>query len=227
MRIANQLVSLNKKVAENKAEILKLQAQIDALMPWLGLNLSLRFTGTRTTAAFIGSVPDEQSLESIYTQLAEHAPDTSAVSVDLISKSKAQTCIMVVCPQADAPAVEEALRAMGFVRPASPAKEPPVKCKAMLEQARKEAQQTIESTETEIRNLVGMRDALRFMADYYAMRAEKYEAIGQLAQSRCTFLLTGYIPERACGALEAELSQKFDISIEFETPAEDEDVPTL
>lgn len=227
MRVANHLVALNKKVAENKAEIINLQAQIDALLPWLGLDLSLRFAGTRTTSAFIGALPDEQSLETIYAQLAEHAPETSAVHVDLISQSREQTCVMIVCPRTDAPAVEDALRAMGFIRPASPAKEPPAKQKAMLEEACKEAEKTIESTEQEILSLAGMRNALRFMADYFATRAEKYEAIGQLAQSRCTFLLTGYIPQKDCGALETELSGKFDISIEFEDTSADDEVPTL
>ncbi len=227
MRIANLLVSLNKKVAENKAEILKLQAQLDALTPWLGLDLSLRFTGTRATAAFIGSLPDEQTLEAVYTQLAEHAPEISAVHVDLISQSKEQACIMVVCPRADTPAVEEALRAMGFVRPASPAKEPPAERKTMLEQSQAEAEKVIAAAEKEIRGLAGMRDSLRFMVDYFGTRSEKYDAIGRLAQSRCTFLLSGYIPQRDCAVLEAELSGKFDISIEFETPSEEDDTPTL
>lgn len=227
MRVANLLVTLNKKVAENKAEIIKLQAQIDALAPWLGLDLSLRFAGTRTTSAFIGALQDEQSLDSIYEQLAQHAPDVSAVTVDLISQSKEQTCIMVVCPKADADSVEDALRAMGFIHPASPAKEPPAKRKAMLEEACTEAEKNITSLEEEILSLRGMRNALRFMADYYATRAEKYEAIGQLAQSRCTFLLTGYIPQKDCSVLETELNAKFDVSIEFETPSEDDDAPTL
>ena len=227
MHTANLLVSLNKKVAENKAEILKLQAQLDSLTPWLGLELSLRFTGTRTTAAFIGSLPDEQTLEAIYAQLAEHAPEVSAVNVDLISQSKEQTCVMVVCPRAEASAVDESLRAMGFVHPASPAKEPPAERKVMLEQCQAEAEKVIAAAEEEIRSLAGTRDSLRFMVDYFSTRSEKYDAIGRLAQSRCTFLLSGYIPLRDCTALEAELSGKFDISIEFETPSEEDDVPTL
>ena len=38
------------------------------------------------------------------------------------------------------------------------------------------------------------REELRFLIDDMAMRSEKYEMIGHLAQSRRAFILSGYIP---------------------------------
>ena len=45
---ALRLNALSKKISENRAEILKLETQLDALVPWLGLDVPLRFTGTRS-----------------------------------------------------------------------------------------------------------------------------------------------------------------------------------
>ena len=65
------------------------------------------------------------------------------------------------------------------------------------------------------------------MVDYLTMRQEKYEVIGRLMQSRRTFVLTGYIPQRDAGKLAQELEQRFGAAVELENPSEDEDVPVL
>ncbi|MEM1484048.1 V-type ATP synthase subunit I [Oscillospiraceae bacterium PP1C4] len=227
VNLAYQLTALSKKIAENKAEILKIQTQMDTLVPWLSLDVSMRFTGTRTTAGFIGSFAEELSLETLYEKLVEHAPDVSAVNVDLISQTKEQTCVLVLTPRADSAKVEEALRAIGFIRPVSPSKEKPSERKAILEGRLAQAHAEIENAENEIKSYADARDSLRFIIDDFAMRSEKYSVISNSLQSRRTFILSGYIPQRNAAALEAELNQKFDLAIQLETPAEDEDVPVL
>ena len=93
---ALRLNALSKKISENRAEILKLETQLDALVPWLGLDVPLRFTGTRSTAAFIGSFPEDLSLDEVYSRIAGQAPDAT-VNVDLVSHSQDQTCVFIVC----------------------------------------------------------------------------------------------------------------------------------
>ena len=227
LRLTNQLTGLAKKIAENKAEIVKRQAQLDALEPWLSLDVSLRFTGTRTTAAFIGSFAEELTLDGIYERLAQQAPTLGPVNIDLISVSREQTCVLAVCHRADADGLEDALRAMGFIRPASPPRQPPQERKALLFSYLETAEKNIQSAENEIISLENKRDLLRFMIDDMGLRAEKYEMIGHLAQSRNAFLLSGYVPRRVAAALEAELTQKYDAAVEISDPAEDADVPVL
>ncbi len=40
------------------------------------------------------------------------------------------------------------------------------------------------------------REELKIIGDYYRMRAEKYEVLGTLPQSRRTFIISGYAKKR-------------------------------
>ena len=46
VKTANQLLSLKKKLSENKASIVKKETQIEALAPWMNLDVPLSFSGT-------------------------------------------------------------------------------------------------------------------------------------------------------------------------------------
>ena len=168
---ASKLTSLSKKLAEAKAEIVKRRTQLDALEPWMQLDVSLRFTGTKKTAAFIGSFPEMLSSEEIYSRIAQHAPDAD-ISVDCISTSTEQVCVFIVTHICNAQAVENALRASGFVRPASPPKEPPAQRKQVLEQYISQAQAEITSIEKEIVSMADAREELRFLIDDLACGPE-------------------------------------------------------
>ncbi len=147
--------------------------------------------------------------------------------MDVISTSQEQTCIFLLCNRRDAPAVEEALRTLGFAKPASPSKTPPAERMQTLQGRIEEQQKTMQEAEEEIKSYAPQRDDLKFMVDYLTMRQEKYEVIGRLMQSRRTFVLTGYIPQRDAGKLAQELEQRFGAAVELENPSEDEDVPVL
>ena len=59
------------------------------------------------------------------------------------------------------------------------------------------------------------------------MRAEKYDVLGTLEQSKRTFVIEGYVPEMYAASLEKELSDRFEVSVEMQDPTPDEDVPVL
>lgn len=226
LETARRLNALSRTIAENRAEILKLQTQLDALTPWLGLDVSMRFSGTRSTAAFIGSFADDVPLDALYARIAQAAPE-AAVHIDLVSHSQDQTCVFIVTHRSQAAAVDEALRTCGFSRPASPAKESPAERQKLLNDAAAAAQSAIDAAQKEIEGLAGKRGDLRFLTDYLRLRAEKYEVIGRLAQSKRTFLLSGYVTAGRAAAVESELTGKFDAAVRLETPGPDEDVPVV
>lgn len=224
--MAAKLTALSKKVAENKAEIVKRRAQMEALEPWMGLDVSLRFTGTGKTAAFIGSFAEAFTLDQIYQRIAEQAPGAD-VNVDLVSSSPEQVCVFIVTHIKNAQAVENALRATGFIRPASPPREAPPERREMLQKYISRAEENIAEAEKEIVSLSGAREDLRFLIDDFTMRSEKYEMISHLAQSKRAFVLSGYVPKKYAAPLEAELTGKYDVAVAFSEPGEDEDVPAL
>lgn len=225
VRVAYHLTGLAKQIAENRAAIPKLEMQIEALAPWLTLDIPVDFKGTKKTTAFIGTFAGGTTQQQIFEELALHAPLVNGVNVDIVSISKEQTCIFAVCPKEDAATLEDALRKTGFARPPVSGSTAPALRKVELEQEITALKAEIAAAEAEIATYVGARNALRFTIDYYTLRAEKYEIIGKLAQSRRVFILSGFIAEREAAQLEACLGAKLDVAIEFETPEEQEDIP--
>ena len=90
-----------------------------------------------------------------------------------------------------------------------------------------EKQAEIEETQKAIIELAEYKEELLLLQDYERARADKYEVIGQLAQSKNVFILTGYIPQKDIEKLESDLVKNYQIAIEYENPSDDEDVPIL
>ena len=59
------------------------------------------------------------------------------------------------------------------------------------------------------------------------MRAEKYEVLSGLSQSKSVFLLTGYIPQDKTEVLEEALAGRYDAFVEFSSPESGDEVPVL
>lgn len=223
MHKANRIISLSKTIAENKAEILRLQAQAELLSPWMGLDIPLNFTGTKTTSGFIGTLPDMWSLEMIYEKLADQSP----VNVEIISSSREQTCIFVLCLKKNEDGVSEILRTLGFSYPGSQIDKAAQEFFTGLNKLIKEAGQTIAKSEEEIKTYAELRSDICFLQDYETMRSEKYEVIGHLLQSEKVFVLTGYIPKEEVKETTAALDRKFELAIDIANPDAEEDIPVL
>jgi V/A-type H+-transporting ATPase subunit I len=226
MKHAYHVVSLEKEIAECKANIVKLSAQIDALEPWMNLDVPMEFKGTKKTAAFIGSFPFEIGLAEVYEKIAQASPEIGPFDVNVISTSKEQTCVFVVCKRTDADKMEDALRVNSFAYPSSAAKSLPTEVKKDSQSQIDAYNAQIEKAQEELDQHAKDRSDLEFMVDYYTMRAEKYGVISRLLQSRRTFILTGYVPEAYIPKIETQLND-FDVAIEYGKPDEKEDVPVL
>ena len=87
--------------------------------------------------------------------------------------------------------------------------------------------EVIEAARMEIVSRGGDRPDLKLLADYLRLRAEKYDVIGRLMQSRRAFILSGYVTARNARPLSEELSSKFDVAVELTAPGPDEDVPVV
>ena len=55
----------------------------------------------------------------------------------------------------------------------------------------------IENTINKLKVYEGSRENLKLLSDYYRIRAQKYEVLGQVVQSEKTFIVTGYVPKRS------------------------------
>jgi V/A-type H+-transporting ATPase subunit I len=227
LETAYRLNRLSRQIAENIADGHRVQAQLEILRPWSSLDISMQYQGTKTAAAFIGTLPGEATLEEVYIQLADLVPSADTLHLDIISSSVHQTCIFLLCLRKDASLVESALRSMGFARPSASTDVIPAKQIEELEAEKQRLDQEVKAAREEIDGLSQHRNHLKFLMDYLTMQAEKQEAIGRLLQSKRTFVLSGYIPEREAKAVSSALNERFELFLEIEDPGEGEKVPVL
>ena len=220
---ADRIVSLDKKIAELRAEIPKLEMEETQLEPWRTFDLPLDFQGTKTTKTIAGSVPSDVPLEEIRTKISEVKPELEKYDATIISHSQEQTCVFFVVAKDEAEDLEEALRSLEFSK-APLSKENP---QASIEAVRKHIEDNkkeIAETEKEIASFADKRQLLMFSHDFYAMRADKYQVISGLRQSKRTFVLKGFLPAEDVPALEKKL-EAFDAAVDFSDPLPDDDVP--
>ncbi len=220
---AKMLVNYTKNIAECKAEQLKIQASIEALSPWEGLDVALSFTGTKSTSAFVGTLPGAWTEEAVALLLAEQGP----VDVYVISTLTDSTCVFILAEKSIADSAFDVLRANGFARPAISSPLPPSEQKAEYEKQLSKLSEEISKTEDSIRALKSKREMLRFYVDYDTMRAEKYNVINHLLQSEHVFFLTGFVAAKNVETLTKLLNESFTVEIDVYDPDPKEEVPVI
>lgn len=218
-----EILSATRRIQETKAEILKLEEQMELLLPWENLDIPIHMEGTKSTAAWIGILPNEWKEESIYEKLVGVAP----IYIHIISTSPEQTCIFALCMKDKMDETYEILRENGFSKPGTFGAEAPIRQKSIIQKQIEEAKRTILQEEEHIMHLAEFRNDIRFLADYDTMRMDKYEVISHLLQTKNVFFLTGYIPVRDQEKIEDELNTRFDVSISYRHVGDEEDVPVL
>ncbi len=226
MESAKRLIALVKEIGEQKAEVPRLEQQLDMLVPWQSFDLPLDFKGTKKAAAFIGTVPEGLTAEQAAEKIRSLAPEADSADVTVVSGSKEQTCLFIVCTRQQREQVNTALKEMKFVK-APFTSEIPAEQKRELEEELAKVKARIKEIEEAITAMASEREYLKFALDYYTMRAEKYQVLGGLAQSPKTFAITGYVPADKAQQLKDLLESSYTLAVELSDPGADEDTPVL
>lgn len=226
MKYVAEILRLDKELTEAKADVPRITTQIEALTPWSSLDYPLSFTGTKKTAAFIGTFPERLTEAEIAEKLASYAPGVDAVDIGIITSEDNFTSVLISCLKSDRNVIDDALRRMNFQRPPVSDMVPVAQIEA-YEKERAAAIEKIDSTTEKIASYADKRESIRFVSDYFNMRAAKYEVLGTLEQTKRVFIIEGYVPAECADALESELSSRFDAAVEMADPDPSEDVPVL
>ncbi|WP_028516624.1 V-type ATP synthase subunit I [Ruminococcus flavefaciens] len=221
MGAANEIIKNQRFITDSANSISQLDIKCDMLQRWLPLDVPLNFKGTATTSAYIGTLPYQITAESLEEQLPDNC------SVEVVSGSKEQTNLFILCSKSSYEEAGDVLRKLAFVSASEPESHTPKEMISMYEQEISELEKGTDKAKENISKLAENRKQLRFVIDYLQMRKEKYDALSGLGFTESTFVLTGYIPEKYCEQLRKEIESKYTASITFTDPSDDEDVPVL
>lgn len=227
LETANELISRAREIIECQALIHRLESQIEMLKPWLNLDVPMDYSGTKRTRSFIGSIGKAADLSEVYSMIAGFTGAPEIMDIQMISQDDNQTCIVATSMREDAQAMEETLRFLGFAKPAQSGDYIPVTQKAKYVREITELKDKIAEAGKLICSKADQREELKIFSDYYRTRAQKYEVLGQLPQSRQTFVISGYVPKRKAKLLEQRLNIQYDLAVDIEEIAYDEEIPIL
>jgi V/A-type H+-transporting ATPase subunit I len=225
---AADIQQAEKKINECTGIILKDENMKQTLAPWLALDIPMSTTGTKKTAILIGTMPGGVTSEAeLYALATRDIPENAPVTADILSTGNEQTCVSVICLKRDLEKVEENLRSAGFARPSQPVIGIPADEIRKLDEDVATQKAAIREAEQRIAAYASDRENFEIMSDYYRIRADKYEMLGKLPQSRNAFFMEGWVPEEQADRISELLSRQFGALVERETKKPDEMEPTI
>ena len=215
-----RIVELDKGQSDNNAELVKVRAKLDMLESWKNLDIPLNSTGTKSTAIFVGSLPEEYNEQRLKEAIAAENPKLE-YELEIIYSGKGLTNMVVFVPISQKVMAEDTLRSLGYSRPMSPtSKVPMVKTQKTIEKRERLLKEN-EEAQKEIESFASMREDIKSTQDYFRIRTEKYNVINTLDHSKHVFVLEGYIPESDCEKLEALCTRVCDCVVEFGEAGDD------
>ena len=220
---AREVNGLDRRLAAIRAEENKLEAQKEALRPWMGLDLPLETASTAQVTLQLGTLP-----ANVPTNQAEGEISSAGDMAELteVSADRESRYCMLVCHASQAEDVLEALKALGWSRAnlrdwTGTAADNLARLDREAEALKAEAA----SIEQKLSGMGHLNAPLRQLSDLAGVNASREESRGRLMDTGQTFLLEGWVPAGRWPALKQEL-ERFPCACEAEDPAP-EDYPQV
>lgn len=225
LKVAQEVLVLDKKRTEIKADIAKIKISIDAIASWEYLDVGMNVTDTEYTSLLLGTLPAEYSEEALSVELAKIVPEASLMEMEIISSSPQQTCLCLICHKKEREAVENALRSIGFSYPTQRIKQSPkARMKHLLERI-ETASAELKTIESSIMGYLDQVEKFHLCQDYFTMRLTRCDVLETLLQSNKTFALMGYVTSENSENIKNKIESQFDAQVEIIEPDADEEVP--
>lgn len=220
INVCTHITELNKEIADNSAEQIRISTSLAQLEAWQNLDIPLNTSDTKSTAVFIGSLPEEYNEKSLSQLIASENPKLE-FEFEIQYSANSMTCIVLFTPISQKVMAEDILRNIGFARPMSPTNQIPKANKEQLIAKSEKLNKESEKAKEEIISYANRREDIKNTQDYFRIRADKYNVINQLEHSRHVFVITGYVPEEDCDKLEKLCNRVSTCYIEFEDAGDD------
>lgn len=216
---AESIVDADESIRRFRTEESRARADIEALRPWLELDLPLDFAGTKYTDFTLGTVPSRLALNDAQAAMSGAAPESELF---LVSEDKGQKYIVIVSYKDQTDAACESLRPLGFNV---------VSFSDISVNARQRSQELMDflskaSEEKEqkkqfIASQADKRDSIKLGADKLQTRIVMAQATEKLAASEKVIFFEGWVPAEREAELDA-LVARYDAAYETSDPTEDE-----
>lgn len=214
INVCSRITELEKECADNQAEQIRIKTSLEQLKAWEKLDIPLNTTDTKSTAIFIGTLPEEYTLESLSQKIAEENPKLE-FEVEIEYSANHMTCVVIFTPISQKVMAEDVLRNIGFAKPMSPTSRIPTK---KVERLKKENQRLIDETQKakeEIASYADRREDIKNIQDYFRIRADKYNVLNELDHSAHVFVIEGFVPEEDSKRLEQLCTRVATCCVEF------------
>jgi len=214
-----ELCKAKRDLSALESERMKLQAQRESLVPWLGLEVPLETQSTDAVTALFGTLPAAADVSALTGELGEAG---ELCSLTPAGKDSSFQYLFFLCHKSVEAAAMEVLQRWGFSRSSfrgltGTAGENDQRLKSELEEnARKAAQ-----LQALIAGYGGSAGDLKLYLDRARQDVAREEAKGRLMDTGETFYLAGWLPAEDEPRLK-EVLDGFPCAWETETPTEEE-----
>ena len=213
---AKEITEYGKEIDDLNLEIAKCEDEIVSIEPWTNLDMPMNTRGTRTTDLILGVIPGVYTQEELNIKVSQIENFPEETEVKLVSSDDTQTYIAVICDKDVKEETEDALRKLDITKPVYYTHHVPT-------ESIRRRHERITTHKAEIENLINRiqaKEDLKFkfeeVADYYRVRVDKYKVLGELEQSKHTFVITGSIPENEVEEVKSTLENKYTAYVDLE-----------
>lgn len=222
---AKNIQDFAKKFDENKVEIVRKEQEIETLKPWEQFDVSLSYSGTRTTLLYVGSVKGNYNYQDLYNSIITDEI-ANLTYINILSTDKDLTTFEVITVSEYKEIVEDNLKKISFIRAPYSNLIPREEIKK-LENEITNLKNENENLIKKIKNEANVKDNIKFARDFMALCKSREESIEKIQISDSMFFLEGYIPKKCEEYLSNKLSSNKELYIEYSEPSDDDDVPVL
>ncbi|MBO5609871.1 MAG: V-type ATP synthase subunit I [Eubacterium sp.] len=217
---ANDVLTLEKEIAESKATITRKQNKIATLSPWSKLDIPLNSEKTKCTKIFIGTFPDTLTEEAVTAIATEGLEEPIPITVEVLYNENQITNVCVIATNRVADQVEENMRSHGYSKLPFLSHRIP---NDAIEKRKNDIvieEKKIEEANKAIAEFVSYIPKFKIAADYFRTRSEKYRVLGTLPQSDKVFFIQGWVEKDKAEGIAKILEEKYDAVVEIETDDE-------
>ena len=226
-----EILGLEEAVKQAESRVNRAETSIMTLTPWAELDIPLDVRHTKSSDITLGIIPktDVKTFADVeaLVKASEGAESFNFAELKQVSDEKDFIYVAMISGRQETAGCLAALKNIGFSEIDLSAFRGTAKENLQQLNNEKEAAACDASREKEaVAKHVNSKEAIEDYADYFTIREDKERIRERLLRTRKTFMLEGWIPERAT----ADVSQTLDelgAYYKFRDPEEDEEVPVL